>query len=285
MSDDHKHKDLLYTHSNAKEMQAFLAKIRSKARKESKKTDAPNVLAVYLHAIEQKPHGLDADKHNDANATLYDMLIDNINNDTLILTLSNSYKDAGDKAIKHIRDAFMAGGNEDKESVAADDYKEKLESISSKTKVAELTEIFNDLHALRVDLEGSPRAINAARYCSDIIDAVSNISSEHRAEVRYHVDKLSASDRYEPAKVQDRLEGAIASITKLHEKQRKESTRNALAVHPVHPVHAAITEVNEQLTDPSIDTKTFNALVTALAVHNTRTQNDEEPEQEPEPEL
>ena len=135
MSDENKH-NLKYTHSSAREMQAFLAKIRSKAREKSQKEGAPNVLAVYIHAIDLKEHKLEPADYDEANNILYDMLIEHICNTNLVVTLSNNYEDKGDKAIKHIRDAFMAGGNEDKESVAADDYKMKLESIRSKTKVA-----------------------------------------------------------------------------------------------------------------------------------------------------
>ena len=57
-----------YNHKDAKEMQAFLAKIRTKTRNKGS-----NVLAVYNHAINHKPHGLDADALKTANIELYDI--------------------------------------------------------------------------------------------------------------------------------------------------------------------------------------------------------------------
>ena len=53
MSEDNS--NIKYNHSNAKEMQAFLAKIRTKARNKS-----DEALALYNHVINLQPHGLDA---------------------------------------------------------------------------------------------------------------------------------------------------------------------------------------------------------------------------------
>ena len=92
MSDDKKD-NLYYKHSNQKEMQAFLAKLRSKAR-----TKAKEMLAVYNHAIHMQAHGLEDGEFKEQNAALYDLIITNTHNDTLVTTLNNTYLDKGNEA-------------------------------------------------------------------------------------------------------------------------------------------------------------------------------------------
>ena len=81
----------------------------------------------------------DATALKDANIELYDIIINNTASVDLLRTLSNNYQDEGGKAIKHIRDAFQAGGNENKEAVAAAEYKNTLMTITAQTKASELT--------------------------------------------------------------------------------------------------------------------------------------------------
>ena len=68
MSEDNN--NIKYNHSNAKEMQAFLAKIRTKARNKS-----DEALALYNHVINLQPHGLDAHDLKKAKIQLYDLII------------------------------------------------------------------------------------------------------------------------------------------------------------------------------------------------------------------
>ena len=88
--------------------------------------------------------------------------------------------------------------DEDKEAVAAAEYKNKLMTITTQTKVSELTNIFNDLHGFRIELSGSPREINDTRYCMDIVDRVSDLSDEYLNEARYNLDKLVGGEKYVP---------------------------------------------------------------------------------------
>merc|ERR1712185_163568 len=117
MSDKQESTNIKYQHTNAAECDAFIGRLRSKARDKG-----DDVIKVFKHATKGDAHGLDAPAHKTANEKLFDLIINNIAADHLVRTLNNTYQDKGDEALKYIRDCFAAGGNEDKEALANDAY-------------------------------------------------------------------------------------------------------------------------------------------------------------------
>ena len=63
---------ITYNHKSAQECQAFVSKLRSKAR-----IKGPETFKAYAYAIKKTAHGLSADEFEKANTNLYDLIIDN----------------------------------------------------------------------------------------------------------------------------------------------------------------------------------------------------------------
>ena len=119
-------------HKDAAEMQAFLTRVKSKARS---KDDNAGILAKEamtkdVATIESNKGGLNEDTFNKANAKLYDCIIDMIDNNELTRTLGSSYDDRGAQALIYIRGCFAAGGNDDKVEVSNDKYQSTLQDIN-----------------------------------------------------------------------------------------------------------------------------------------------------------
>ena len=124
MSDDNHSNHKLYQHKDHTEMQGFLATIKAKARE---KTDK-NVIKAFQLASHGTPiaPAIDAEALKEANAILHGIIVLNTGNKELLSKLNTDYDDKGDEAIKYIKGCFSAGGNENKEGVARDNYNDLL---------------------------------------------------------------------------------------------------------------------------------------------------------------
>ena len=216
-----------YKHQSASECQAFIPKLKSKAR-----ADGADTLKVYKHAVDETAHNLNATQLANANEALYDVIIDNLGNDNLVRTLAATYKNDGIAALRYIRGCWATAGNDNKESDASRRYNAGLVDLKSGVTAFELQEKFNDLSALRADLDGTSREVSNERYCSDIIDMVKALSFEHKMETQSDLRSLSEDERDEPSKVQTMLEGVVTSINGDREREREGAARKALAVGP-----------------------------------------------------
>ena len=189
MPDDN-HNNMTYKHKSATECQAFLTKLRSKSRSKGE-----NVFTVFKHAINNTAHGLNAGDYGTANAELYDLITINVSSETLLATLGSvSNIDNGVSSIKYIKGCWSSGGNENKESVAAEEYTDSLNAKPGIT-AEELRIKFNDHERLRNDLLGTDREISNEKYCADIKDMVSKLSHEHKLEVKDGMRSLDAAVR------------------------------------------------------------------------------------------
>ena len=223
MPDDN-HNNMTYKHKSATECQAFLTKLRSKSR--SKGAD---VFTVFKHAINNTAHGLNAGDYGTANAELYDLITINVSSETLLATLGSvSNIDNGVSSIKYIKGCWSSGGNENKESVAAEEYTDSLNAKPGIT-AEELRIKFNDHERLRNDLLGTDREISNEKYCADIKDMVSKLSHEHKLEVKDGMRSLDVAVRKNPGEVQQMLEGVVAGIALDRSKEDKESARRVLS--------------------------------------------------------
>ena len=135
MSDDNNSNHKLYQHTDFTEMQGFLATIKAKARE---KTDKNVIKAFQLAAkgIAIAP-AITAEELKAANATLHGIIVLNTGNKALLSKLNTDYDDKGDEAIKYIKGCFSAGGNENKEGVARDNYNDLLNKCPNGTTVDE----------------------------------------------------------------------------------------------------------------------------------------------------
>ena len=135
MSDDNNSNHKLYQHKDHTEMQGFLATIKAKARE---KTDK-NVIKAFQLAAHGTPiaPAIDAAALKEANAILHGIIVLNTGNKELLSKLNTDCDDKGDEAIKYIKGCFSAGGNENKEGVARDNYNDLLGKCPNGTTVDE----------------------------------------------------------------------------------------------------------------------------------------------------
>ena len=71
-----------FMNNSAQECQAMLSKLRSKCRAKNS-----NCFKAFDFAVNKKAHGLEPGPFNVANTEVYDILITNIKNETLLATL------------------------------------------------------------------------------------------------------------------------------------------------------------------------------------------------------
>ena len=222
----------LYKHKDAAEMQAFIFKMKSKARTKDENAGkiAKAAMTANITTIESSKAGLGADEFKKANSILYDIILEHIGNESLILSLGTKYDEMGAQALIYIRGCFASGGNEDKEKVAWGKYNSKIAGVKPGTTSSELRDTFNVLHGIRLDLHGTDREVSDAHYCADIKDAVSKLSAEHRTEVRDAVRQLTGTERTKPDRVESALEGVVGALRAEEEEARENSQRRALSV-------------------------------------------------------
>ena len=226
------HNNIAYTHNNTMEMMAFVTKLKVLAKKKSS-----NVLLLFRHAVSGIDHGLDTrtDTYKDANEELFDLIVEHVASHQLLQTLGSLYENKGVEALKYIRNCFALAGNQDKERVAAQKYKEALITLTHKTSSNDLSKLFNDLHIYRNDLAGTDREIPVAMFCRDMQDMVASLSQEHKIEVRMSMAGLSEEERSQPGIVQSVLEGVMSSIAADDADRAKETKRAVMAVQEAPP--------------------------------------------------
>ena len=226
MSDDNHSNHKLYQHKDHTEMQGFLATIKAKARE---KTDK-NVIKAFQLASHGTPiaPAIDAAALKEANAILHGIIVLNTGNKELLSKLNTDYDDKGDEAIKYIKGCFSAGGNENKEGVARDNYNDLLGKCLNGTTVDQFTTLCGQLTHERNQLKGTDGEITDAAFCLDLRTMVSNTCHEAKMEVRDGQRNLADDDKKKPTKVQEMLEGVLASLEADKKREKRDSNRMAL---------------------------------------------------------
>ena len=235
-----------YMHKDSNECQAFVVKLGSKARMKH-----ADVGKVFKHATTHHNHNLTVEAFDAAQETLYDIIVDNIGNQNLLVTIGKApYALNGVDTLKYIMSCHRSGGNGEKESIAATEYASMLVDIHIGITSSELRDKFNNLKSYQSDLDGTARAISDSKYCADISDMIKSLSHEHKMEVKGGIRDLPDHERELPSKVEVMLEGVVASIAADRKRDSDKNTRRALHVG----------EVLEPKTD-------LAKLLQALAVH------------------
>ena len=112
-----------YTHTSRTECTAFIAKLKGRAKITEEKE---HTLKVYKHAVDNTAHNLAAPQYATANESLYDLIIEHLDNDELVNTLTNNYMNDGVEALRYIRGKWDTGGNGHKQKEAKRDYRGAL---------------------------------------------------------------------------------------------------------------------------------------------------------------
>ena len=216
----------LYQHKDFTECQGFLATVKAKARL----NDDGNVLKVYQLAAQNTPinPAISADLQKKANGILHGILVLNTGNMELLSKLNTDYDDDGVEAIKYIKCCFSAGGNENKEGVARDNYNDLLGKCPNGTTVEEFKTLCDKLKHERAQLKDTDGEITEAAFCLDLRTMVSNTCHEAKMEVRDGLRNLADADKKKATKVQEMLEGVLASLDADRKREKRDSNRMAL---------------------------------------------------------
>ena len=167
MSSTNKETSRYYKHESKSEMMAF--------------TDG------YLHAaivrrqdqdLEDHLAGkeLPEDKVKAVDKKLYSIIVGLIDNNDLVFTLANNYREKGLEALEYIKTCWDDGDPDDNMSNANMSYLE-LQTKPLKPGVSQddVLDVFNQMHMHRTNLLGTPRAITDAQHCGNIIDMIKYI--------------------------------------------------------------------------------------------------------------
>ncbi|MDC0525725.1 hypothetical protein OAO87_01905, partial [bacterium] len=221
-----------YQHKDATECNAFSAKLRALSRKSSAAT-----LKAYNFSTSEEPHGLEAPALKDASADLYDIIILNTANQNLVDTLEKRYALDGVESLRYIKGCHSAGGNDGKLTAASLGYQQSIQKITRSLTPEELRNIFNEMDSYRIDLDDTDREIPDGLHMCTIKDAVSDIDQSYKLEMKDAIRDMKPADRKVVAKVEQMLEGVMASMKLTEANETKAVNRKALAT--VEPPTAA----------------------------------------------
>ena len=212
--------NIKYENKSLAEFNKFKIKIKAKANKKSS-----NCLKAVSDLAEGTAH-----EKEEAHRDLYYILIDNIADEDLLVTLDTDYAEQGYNALKYMEGLHSAGTNEPKLKESAKKYKELCLKLAESKTAGELRGVINQMQALRKELSGSDREITKNQFISDVCDAVSDMSPDHRREVRDEVksltDKKLAKDE---TSIVSMLEGVMTTMTLNNNREREQAQQQAFA--------------------------------------------------------
>ena len=131
---------------------------------------------------------------------------------------------------------------------------------------ADLQKLCIKLNIIKKALESSSRRILTDTHIHNIMDMVSNLSKDHRTEVRDSLRSLTQQDvayKSDPLKIQSMLESVLDTVNLMHQEEANASAKKALAATPV---------VNAQ------QTAIIEAAMKAMATQNGNRQNSQVPQ-------
>jgi len=188
---------LEYKHNSAMEFQTFAARLRTMAR--TKSADC------------FKAYSGDTNDNDTGNVELFDLIINNTINDTLVQTLSNNYLDKGFESLQYIGSSWTTGASTAKAKSAAQEYTQLLtKPFGNDFTMEQFRAHANEMDNKRAQLKNTSREITDAAHCLNIWDMTCNIDTTIEHEMRMAELKLEKHQMSDVGCVLSTCEDAIA---------------------------------------------------------------------------